>query len=153
MEDRYEVFSLTVAGVHRCIQKIETEEMEKYGLKGSYAQYLAAIRRNGNGMTLSQLSEFCMKDKAAVSRAIAEMEAKGLVCRVGEKENAYRAKLTLTERGEAVADFVSKRATAAVKLAGKGLTDEDRKIFYSVLDLISSNLREISKNGLPEEQA
>ena len=37
-----------------------------------------------------------------------------------------------------------------MELAGKGLTEEDRRVFYTALDLIASNLRAISEEGLPE---
>lgn len=149
MENRYEHFSSSVSGIYRCVQKIEADEMIKRGLRGSYAQYLAALGGSG-GMTLSQLSELCIKDKAAVSRAISEMEEKGLVVRKSDSDNMYRAAIVLTAEGRSVAEYVEEKAKIAVELAGRGLSDEDRKLFYAALDLISSNLVEICKNGLPE---
>ncbi len=153
MINRYESFSLTIAGLHRCVQKIETEEMEKMGLKGSYAQYLAALVRYSDGLTLSQLSELCFKDKAAVSRAITEMEKKQLVVRENNSDNSYRAKLTLTQKGVEASEYVRKRAQSAVELGGQGLSEEDRKVFYKSLELIFSNLRKINLQGLPEHKA
>ena len=49
------------------------------------------------------------------------------------------------------AAFVSGRATVAVELAGKGLSDGDRRIFYAALDLIAANLQTISAEGLSKE--
>ena len=48
--------------------------MEKYGLKGPHAQCLLAMRRNPQGITASQLCTICDKDKAAISRTVAELE-------------------------------------------------------------------------------
>ena len=77
MLSRFEQFSAAIFCIHRDVQKIERDEMEAYGLKGAFAQYLLAIRRYPQGLTAARLSEVCGKDKAAVSRALAEMERKG----------------------------------------------------------------------------
>jgi DNA-binding MarR family transcriptional regulator len=135
--------------MYRDVQKIERDEMEKQGLRGAFAQYLLAISRYPEGITAAALCEVCDKDKAAVSRVVAEMEAKGLLER--ETGNQYRAKLRLTPAGEETAAFVRKRASAAVELAGKDLSEEDRKAFYGALAVISASLQQISRTGLPEE--
>ena len=152
MVERYELFSTAISVISTCIQKIETEQMTKYGLKGSYAQYLAVMLRNEEGITISKLSEVYMKDKAAVSRSVAELEEKGFVRRLAVGTNLYRAAIVLTEMGKQVAEYVEKQASAAVELAGNGIADEERKVFYSVLDLIASNLLSICKKGLPKSE-
>lgn len=149
MLNRYEKFSTYIAGAYRYVQKLEREEMEKYGLKGAYAQYLHAMRRSPEGVTSSQLCDICDKDKAAVSRAVAEMEEKGLIFREGK--NPYRALLKLTETGKNAADFVCERAEIAVREAGKGLSDDARAIFYTSLEIIASNLQKICKEGIGKE--
>ena len=151
MLSRFEQFSAAIFCIHRDVQKIERDEMEAYGLKGAFAQYLLAIRRYPQGLTAARLSEVCGKDKAAVSRALAEMERKGLISRACPGDTAYRAQIHLTEAGERAAAFVSGRATVAVELAGNGLSDGDRRIFYAALDLIAANLQTISAEGLPKE--
>ena len=125
--------------------------MVRYGLKGSFAQYLLAIGRHEDGITSSKLCEICDKDKAAISRVVAEMEQKGLIYREASGENLYRAMLRLTEKGKEAAEHVNQRAKVAVELAGKGLTDESRQAFYAALNIISSNLQEISKQGIPSK--
>ena len=152
MLSRYEQFSFLISVIYRHIQKIERDEMVKRGYKGSFAQYLSAIGRFPDGVTSVQLCEMCDKDKAAVSRAVTEMEAYGLIRREAEGETFYRARLVLTEEGRKTADFVADRARLAVSAAGKGMIDEDRRVFYASLDLIASNLQWISKTGLPEQE-
>ncbi len=126
--------------------------MIKYGLKGSFAQYLLAIGRYEDGITSSGLCEICDKDKAAISRVVAEMEQKDLIYRRATGDNLYRATLNLTEKGKEAASQVSERAKIAVEVAGKGLTEESRQAFYAALNLIASNLQEISKEGIPENE-
>ena len=151
MLERYEKMSAAVSAITTCIQKIEAEQMTKYGLRGSCAQDLACMLKHEEGITLSRLSELCAKDKAAVSRAVAELESKDFVSRVAVGVGLYRASIVLTQKGRDVAEYVNKQASTAVELAGKGLSDEERKVLYYALDLIASNLSEICKQGLPRE--
>lgn len=152
MISRYEQFSYIISCIYRQIQKIERDEMIKYGVRGSCAQYLAAMSRHPEGMTSTQLCEVCDRDKAAVSRALADMEDHGLVMRQSATDSNYRAMITLTQQGKELAAIVFDRAQAAVDAAGHGLTDEDRKVFYAALDLIATNLQVICRNGIPAKK-
>ncbi len=152
MVTRFEQFASSIANIYKQIQKIERDEMVTYGFKGSFAQYLLAIRRHEDGLTSSKLCEICDKDKAAISRFVAEMEEKGLLYRELQRYNRYRARLKLTEKGMEIANRLNERAKVAVEAAGKGLFEKDRQIFYSALDLISDNLHGICKNGIPEAE-
>lgn len=150
MVNRFERFSVAIMEIFRHWHKITAEEMEKYGLKGTHSTYFAVLSRYGDGVTATQLCDLCGRDKADVSRSIAIMEKKGLVTKEGSGSNLYRARIFLTDEGKKVAEFVRERASLAVELAGKGLSDSDRAVFYNSLELIAGNLARISQNGLPE---
>lgn len=150
MMDRFEQFTSAISVITRYIQKLERDEMEKHGLRGAFAQYLLVMNRHPEGITAATVCELCDKDKAAVSRILTEMEAKGLIVRESAG-SAYRAQLVLTEAGKEAAEFVRRRASIAVELAGEGIADENRKQFYSTLNLIASNLQTICREGIPEE--
>ncbi len=146
MLQRFEEFSTAIFKIQRSIQKIEADEMEKFHLKGSFAQYLLAMARHPEGIPAAELCRICDKDKAAVSRALAEMEEKGLINR--PIQTGYRVPFTLTEQGQKVAQFVATRAISAVEVAGRGLGEEERGICYRSLGLIAENLNHICKDGL-----
>lgn len=150
MISKYELFSTSVACLYRDIQKIERMEMARFGLKGPHAQCLLVMKRHCEGVTSAQLCELCEKDKAAISRTVAELEEAGLVQRSEKNGVRYRAVLHLTEKGFAAAEAVSLQATKAVEQAGAGLNDEQRTVFYSVLGIISENLHTLCKTGLKE---
>lgn len=152
MLNRFEQFTTAVSAIHRDVRKIERDEMEKRGLRGAFAQYLVAISRHPHGITASGLCEACDKDKAAVSRVIGEMEAKGLLEKESDGVGQYRARLRLTPAGQEAAAFVRERASIAVELAGEGLSEEDRKTFYATLERIAGNLQQISEQGIPEQE-
>ncbi len=151
MSTRFEQFSSSIYGIYRDILKIQRDEMTKHGLRGSYSLYLTALNHNPEGLTATQLCEVCDKDKAAISRVIAELESKGLITRISHNDTFYRAKLKLTDNGRMIADSVDRSANIAVELATKGMSEKNRKIMYECLGLIASNLRGICKNGIPEE--
>lgn len=150
MIERFELFSASIFRIYRDMQRIEREEMEKYGLKGALAQYLAILVRFPEGITAARLKEICDKDKAAISRAVGEMEQKGLLRRQNASDSGYRALLVLTEEGRRAAAFVCRRAEQAVEAAGQGLTEENRAIFYAALGQIADNLHAVSQKGIPE---
>lgn len=150
MIDRFERFSFAIAEIYRYWHKIAADEMEKYDLKGPYAVYLTTMYRFPDGLTATQLSELCSRDKSDVSRAMSLMEKRGLVTKESVNQNLYRARIRLTDQGVEAAEHVRARAAVAVELAGNGISDKDRSVFYETLEHISSNLQAISSEGLPE---
>lgn len=150
MLQRFEQFSSAISAIYHAIQKLERDEMVKYGLKGPYAQYLVAMARCPEGITAARLGQVCDKDKAAVSRAIAEMEQRGLVSRDCANNSLYRALLRLTEEGDQAAHYVCEKAKAAVEFAGKDLSEENRSVLYASLHQIAANLQTLSESGLPD---
>ena len=151
MIDRFERFSVAIAEISRAWHKLATEEMKKYGLRGSHAIYLTTLYSHEDGLTAPQLCELCGRDKADVSRMMTIMEEKGLVTKEGDNRNRYRGVLKLTEDGRRAAEFVQRRAGVAVEHAGGALTDAQRAVFYEALEHIAQNLNDLCKDGLPEE--
>lgn len=150
MENRYELLSTAISCMYYDIQKIERVEMARYGLKGPHAQCLLAVKKHPEGITAARLCEVCEKDKAAVSRILAELEDSGMIFRENRNGSRYRACLKLTERGTIAAEAVVEKARLAVELAGTGFGEEEREIFYRVLSIIAGNLHKLCRNGLPQ---
>ncbi len=150
MVERFEKFSLAITEISRSWRRLATEEMEKYGLKGPHATYLTNIYRFENGVTVSQLCELSGKDKSDASRMISILEEKGFVEKKVVGGSLYRGLLVLTEKGKQAAEQVSRRASKAVELAGRDLTDENRAIFYQALESIVQNLKQLDRDGIPE---
>lgn len=150
--NRFEQFSYVISGINRHIQKIERDEMIKYGYKGAFAQYLVALRRYPEGITSAKLCEICDKDKAAISRVLTEMQKKGLILRETQSDHRYNALIKLTTEGLKAAAYVDERAQAAIEAVGNEMTDENRAAFYATLDFIAAKLQTISKEGLPPQK-
>lgn len=151
MLNRFARFSLAISEIDRCWHKLAAEEMAKYELHSPHAVYLTTLYDFEDGITAAKLGELCCKNKADVSRMVAILEQKGLVRKEAIGENFYRARILLTEEGKRAAEHVQQRAALAVELAGSGMSEEEREIFYSCLERITTNLQALSKEGLPKE--
>lgn len=147
---RFEVFSGAISCIYRHIQKIERAEMARYGLKGPHVQCMLALLRYPEGVTAAQLCEICDKDKAAISRTVAELVEAGMVVRCGTGSKRYRVQLRLTEQGNRIAREVTTLAAKAVEKAGTGLREEERETFYRVIMQLASNIQQLSSDGIPE---
>lgn len=148
MINRFEQFASSIACISRYIQKLERDEMAKHGLKGPHAMCLIILSRYEYGITATELCKICDKDKAAISRTLSQLIDNGLIERLCVNNINYRSKLVLTEKGKNISDKVNEIVTAAVEQAGAGLSDEDRKIFYTAMDLIATNLHQLSSRGI-----
>lgn len=148
MIGRFEQFCTAISSIQHAIAKIERVEMEKYGLKGPHAQCMLVMDRNPGGITAAELCETCEKDKAAVSRTLAELETAGMITRVDPNGKRYRSKLYLTQKGKAVAKAVDDRVHQAVSKVSEGYDIATREIFVHVLNMIAMNLQTLCKTGL-----
>ena len=128
--------------------KIATEEMKPFGLRGGAVIYLIALYKHQDGITSAKICEICNRDKAEVSRTISAMEKKGLVSRKSTTVNGYNANITLTDKGKEVTKTLRDRVKLAVERGGEGLTDKQREEFYNALKVIGGNLKRISREGL-----
>lgn len=142
MIHRFETFVTAISQIYRSIQRLKSKEMASLGLKGTHVMCLVQLRQHPEGLTAAQLSQLCGEDKAAVSRALSELEARGLT-EVAEQpgQRRYRAPVTLTERGLQITQQMDRKILEAVRLADKGYTEEERAVFYRVLLQISENLQ------------
>ena len=145
---RFEVFTLALSEIMSNWNKIATDELKPYGLKGSYVVYLIALFKAPDGLTAANLSQMCNRDKAEVSRAIKSFEEKGFVTRTNTTSTGYRASITLTKKGREVTHEIRERVKLVVEKGGEGLSDNEREIFYNALETISKNLKAISEDGL-----
>ena len=148
MVGRFEIFTLGLSEITSSWNKIASDELKPFGLKGTYVIFLIALYKHPEGLTSANLSEMCNRDKAEVSRAIKALEAKGFIVRENVTVNGYRAKITLTDEGYSVTKAIRERVKLAVEKGGEGLSEEQRESFYTALETISHNLKIISKEGL-----
>lgn len=146
MLERFESLALGTSQIYKDIQKIKKARMSSLGLKGTHVMCLYYLHQNPDGLTNAQLCTLCKENKAGISRILSELEGRQFICyeqpQIGKK---YRARAMLTKEGEASALEITNLILHATLLGGRGITEEERRIFYHVLFQIAANLDELCK--------
>lgn len=146
MSDRFETFMVTMNQVNRSIQMIKSREMEAYGLKSTHVMCLYQLKQHPEGLTATELVRLCGEDKAAISRSLSKIEENGLITFTDvEGRKRYRTIITLTEEGSKVCDQINQKIDELLQLYSKGITDEERAIFYRVFSVIANNLQTVNQ--------
>lgn len=143
MEDLFVDFTATVLKLNKLVQKIKAFEIEKYGLKPVHVMCGYYLSKNPQGLTAKELGELTLEDKAAISRALKIMQAKGYIKCAAKSRNSA---VTLTEEGKQIADRICSRADEAVKAGSIDFTAEERIFFYKSLDAIVGKLNNYYKD-------
>ena len=146
MKERFETFVTAIMQIYRSIQRIKSQEMAAFGLKGTHVMCLFQLQQHPDGLTGGQLAQLCDEDKAAISRSVAELRTCGLVQIPEGSGRRYRVQITLTEQGRAVTQQMDSRIIEAVMNAAQGYSREERETFYRVLLQVAYNLQEACLN-------
>lgn len=143
MLERFENLTLGTSQIYKDIQKIKKARMSSLGLKGTHVMCLYYLHQNPEGLTAAQLCSLCRENKAGISRILSELEAhRFLTYEQPHGDKKYRTRASLTESGEAYASEITDLILHATQIGGKGITEEERTVFYRVLFQIAENLNE-----------
>lgn len=140
-EDRFELFDVSVSLICKSIQKIKSEKMLSYGLKGSHVLFMVQLGKKEEGLTPSELSEAGHMDKAQISRVVAELMQKGFITKNSTRQGQkYKNRLTLTETGKKVVKELNEFIAKSLNYVSGSIPKADLDIFYRTLFTISDNL-------------
>ena len=146
MINRFEIFTTQIARISRNIRRIKHEEMKKYNLKSLHVSCLYYCFQNNGKLTATKLCEVCDEDKATVSRAIEYLEANGYLEQIESEDKIYKRPISLTEKGLDVSKKITESIHSVLEESSKGLTENERSVFYKSLITISNNLQDIFIN-------
>ncbi len=153
MERLFESFVFSVSRIYKDIQKIKSREMARMGLRGAHALYLYRLSRAPDGLTGAQLAALCDEDKAAVSRAMAQLEQAGLVVYPDDDDQRrYRSRAVLTDAGQEAARRVGELIASYVGAVQAEMSDARRRSFYGALNEIADNLHRLTDEHAEGDQ-
>lgn len=142
MNNRYQKFTNYILQISHAIFLIKTQEMKKYHLKSSDVSFLFFLYANGDNKTAAEICALSGEDKGAISRTVNHLIKEEYITYVDDKK--YRARLSLTEKGNYLAQYINDRINEIFLIAGNGLSDQERNELYRLLDIICHNLTNIS---------
>ena len=140
MTERFEQFTGDITLAYKYILKLKTHCMKTFDLKASNVMCLFYIGKHENGLTATELCEYCKEDKAGISKSLMVLKEKNLIFEDDDGIKKYRMRYMLTKNGEEVYKEVLKFITKAVEVGGEGLSVEERINFYNTLNKIVTNL-------------
>lgn len=144
MENRFELFTVSISKIGRSIRKIKTKEMEEFNLTSVHVSCLYYLYK-ASTLTATELCTRCVEDKARISRSLEDLEQQGLVIRDSQQKKRYNCNLSLTEKGMHIGKRVTEKIDKILESASAGITEQDRIILYKSLETISNNLNQICK--------
>lgn len=142
MQDRFESFTLLIAGISRSIRRIKTEEMAEFDLKSPHVSCLYYLYKE-DALTLKALGDICDEDKASLSRSIDYLEKRGYVVTSNKKGMRYKAEISLSDTGRDVAKKVVEKIDGFLKNVGASLGEDGREALYSGLRTVYCDLEKI----------
>ena len=115
-------------------------ELERDGLKILYCRLLSALAEEDGGTQLSLVERTGIK-APTVSIMLRQMEKLGLVLRKVDVYDLRKTHVNLTEKGREADKAAKDRIVQMQKNTFGNISEEDLKIFCSVLYTISDNLK------------
>ncbi len=141
LQDRFELFDVSISSICKSIQKIKSEKMLPYGLKSSHVLFLVQLNKKADGLTASELSEAGHVDKAQISRIISELMQKGYVIKKSLRQGQkYNVKLMLTDAGKKITAEMNEIIAKVLEYVSGSIPSSDLEVFYRTLFKISDNL-------------
>ena len=146
MIQRFEIFVNAITQIYRSIQKLKIQEMASFGLKGTHVMCLFQLQKHPEGLTSAKLTQLCEEDKAAISRALSQLQEKKLISfEEIPGQRRYRSLITLTPKGYEITSQMYEKIMNSVGVGAQGYNEEERETFYHVLLLITKNLQKAAE--------
>ena len=117
---------------------------EKLGMSGAQGNILNYILVDGRKRPVYQKDiekEFGLRPSTA-TEALKNLEAKGLICRISEKQDARLKRIELTSKAEEIRHLITSEIAESENLLLKGITEEERRIFIEIGKKMLKNLDE-----------
>ena len=140
LENRFELFDVSMSLICKSIQKIKSEIMQSYGLKSSHVLFMVQLGEQEDGLTASELSRAGHMDKAQISRIVSELTDKGYITKCSGTGQKYRNKFKLTEAGRRIAKDLDLLIEKAFEYVSGSIPKADLDVFYRTLFTISDKL-------------
>ena len=117
---------------------------EKLGMSGAQGNILNYILVDGRKRPVYQKGiekEFGLRPSTA-TEALKNLEAKGLICRISEKQDGRLKRIELTSKAEEIRHLITSEIAESENLLLKGITEEERRIFIEIGKKMLKNLDE-----------
>ena len=142
--ERFREFSGLVSRAEKALQRVKTENVKDYGLRGVHVSCLLALHERPEGLTATELASVCGVDRAQISRVTAELRGLDLVCEASPgPRRRNRGALELTEEGRAAAAEMAGIVDEKLQRVSGDIPPEELTVFYRVFGAIVDRLEKL----------
>ena len=139
--DRFVPFILYTERISKNIKRLADEKMAPYGLRSSHIMCMLQLAKSQDGLSSAELSCACGVDKAFVSRITNELSEKNYIVRsIGPRQGRYKTKFTLTDEGKKMHGIITELISSFIKEISRNTSDKKLEIFYEILCSIDNEL-------------
>ena len=131
-----EQVSLATAQVYR----------ERFALTRDEWRVLAALAHQGE-IRAADVKDRTTLDKMQVSRALARLEAQGLVARAPDPDDGRASRVRLLPAGAALYRKIVPMVQAREEYLLSDLTPQERKVFAAAIDKVEVRARQLTRQG------
>lgn len=132
-----EVFPILFNKINKNINKQYDKFLKPYALSKLHAFYLICLRKFDKGLKLNDLNSLIGCDKANTSRAITDLEEKGVVTRDTTFDNERKYFVKLTEYGNKIASYFINESKKKLNSMLSNLDEkEQEQLFYLINKLL-----------------
>ena len=117
---------------------------EKLGMSGAQGNILNYILVDGRKRPVYQKDiekGFGLRPSTA-TEALKDLESKGLICRISEKQDGRLKRIELTSKAEEIRHLLAAEIAESESILLKGITEEERQIFVEIGEKMLKNLDE-----------
>lgn len=119
---------------------------ERFELSREQWRVLAALAQ-GDGVNATDIGAVTTLDKMAVSRAVAGLEARGLLRREIDADDRRHRILRLTAGGRAMFRKIAPMAQARETFLLEALDDDERRVLDRAIDKLTAQARRLQAQG------
>ncbi len=144
-QNNFNRFTVLIGKLYKQIQRLKTEGMKKYGLKGAHVSILHTLAGRSEGLTFQEICSGCDLDRSLVSRELKDLTQRGYI-KKDSTTGVYNAKYFTTTKAEKILPEFMEIIDQAQKKATKNISPEELITFYRVLEKLRKNLEETTIN-------
>ena len=143
---RFEKFTLLIDGIHKSVHKIKLDVAPHIGVKGVHVLWVYELYTHPEGLTATEIAAVSRIDRSLVSREIDALMKDGYIeCADKSEKKRYNGRFVLTARGCELATWITNRVLRVQEKVSEGISVEELKTFYSVLERLDKNFEALSE--------
>ena len=145
MEERFELLSQMVWGVHGNVQRLKAQIAQELGIKSAHVFLIYLLRKYPEGLTAAELGEMNRSTGGLISRETAELLESGVITvdKASERRR-YGCKYLLTEQGRALSARISEFAMGVQNKVSANIAHEQLMQFYQTFGVLLQNFDDLT---------